>query len=198
MAADVYDIRMYFSDGVGRRSQMVTHWEFGTGGSPADPFAGANAMMTQYQAAIQATMLGCVSADMTLDVYSSRRVNNGGGPTNTLIVGTAGGATGTLFSNAVAFNIAMVPGAPPYLRKTGHMYLPGVNETDVVQDVIQAGAISAIGFFTVNLAAGFMVGGIQVNQVIWDRTTQVAVAVGDYVLRPRISPLRRRIRPALI
>lgn len=195
MANDVYEVRLYWAGPEGKRWENVMYYQSNAEPTESDPFVVAQDIVDGFNTVQAAAMLVAVSTSVTLTAISARRVNNGGGPTYTQPINSPGTRTGDMMTDAVAFNLCSIPSAAPYQRKEGHVYLGGIVASDVVGDAIQS-AIRVILLELVDaLGLAISAAGAEFNLVLWDRTTQIARTIADWVIRPTISALKRRLRP---
>jgi len=195
MANDVYECRLFWSDPAGKRGENVMHFTPVSSPSSTDPFVIAKDLITALELSLIGDLLACVSTTVTLSAISAKKVNNGGGPTYTSINGSPGTRSGNEMTGAVAANLAFIPSVGPYLRKLGRIFIGGLVETDVIGDVIQSALQVLINQVITDLQGSFV--GTYATYVVtlYDRSTDIATAISDFVLRPTISALRRRLRP---
>lgn len=195
MANDIYEVKLFWADQDSKRAENVMNWQFVAPPISTDPFAVAGLVANGFLTLCQTQLLLCVSVDVTLTAITCRRVNNAGGPTWSLALNDAGTRTGATFSNAIAVNICEIPGAAPYRRKEGHFYLGGIVTTDVIGDAIQGALHALITTLYGEWSSSFTVSGALMFQVIFDRTTKIGTPIADYVIRPTITPMGRRLKP---
>lgn len=192
---DIYELRIFWADSDGKHSENVMHWSEQSDASSADPFIVAGAVMESFLTAVQPSLLACVSPSVTLTAYSCRRINNGGGPTNTAPIGSAGTRSGDTATNSIALNLCAIPGEAPYQRKEGHFYLAGFPAADLIGDIIQSGLITAVDALIALYNSYIIALGANFQTVIVDRATKVGVLTARWLLRATITPMRRRLRP---
>jgi len=195
MANDIYEVKLFWADQDGKRSENVLNYQAEAAPGPTDPFVVANDVATAFLTANLAGILACVSTDVTLLAITCRRVNNAGGPTYSSIVASNGSRTGETMTNAVAVNLCLIPNAPPYQRKEGHLYLGGIVASDVVGDVIQNALTVLLTALRNLLLTALVTAGTSFELVILDRSTKIGQQIADIVQRNVITPLRRRLKP---
>lgn len=195
MADDVYELRVYLESAGGERWQNVLHFKADGTPDTVDPFAVAHELLTAFSESAVPQMLPCMAADASITALSCRKANNGGGPTNTLIINEAGTTEGTVGTVAAAANICMIPATGPYQRKEGHIYLAGFPSTFLVADSWTSAAITAFNNFWAVLQDGLSTTGVTWFNCIVTATSDAITDIADYVLRAKITPKKRRLRP---
>lgn len=197
MAADVYEVRLYYTAQSGKRWENVLHLAVQTPFTSADPFINAGLLLAAFQAANETVIVAPMATDCNLAVYTSRRINNGGGPTNSLLSGAGGGSSSESSTASIAVNLCWIPGAPPYQRKEGHTYLAGVPSNAVLEDIIQSSYMTQYQAIAEALQEHVIGGGGTVQLCIYDRDTDVVTPVADIVVRTNVTPMRRRLKPKI-
>jgi hypothetical protein len=194
---DVYELRIYYSNLDGKRAENVLHVQPQSAPASADPFTVAGDVLTAWRLANETFLVQLLGTDVTITAYSGKRVNNGGGPTASLLSGVPGLGGSQCVSMLAAANLAMLPPTAPFARKTGHVYVPGVYEGSWLGDVIDPTFLTAATAYASALVTTFVANGATWETVIYDRTTTTAVVPNNIICRPTITSLRRRTRPKI-
>lgn len=193
----IIELRQYFANAQGKRAQNVLHFQSQTVPTVGDPYQAATALASAYATSVQAALLACIGNDTVLSAYSAKVADGAGGPTFSTAVGVAGSATAPSLSMLVAANIALLPGAPPYKRKEGHIYVPAMPDTFCDGDQLSSAGFTAYSAYAAAVNTPISAAGTLWDLVIYDRATQVGTAISDSVVKANVSGHRRRLRPVV-
>lgn len=192
---DIYRTTLYYSDGAGLRSQNVLHHKVTTDPSSSDPFQVAAGVVTQIQTHWQTPLLGIFATDFTVRGYGSKRINNGGGPTAVQQVNMMGSVEGQGGPNGVCSNVQLFPADTPYQRKTGHIYFPAIPQGFMVDDGFTNDYATAITTLMGLIELPLLVDTGSLELVVYDRTTDTGIELGDWQLAAGIYTKVRRQKP---
>lgn len=193
----IIELRQYFANGQGKRAQNVLHFQSQTVPSVSDPYQAATAFASAYATAVQTALLACIGTDTFLSAYSAKVADGSGGPTFSTGVGIVGTEASASLSMLVAANLALLPGAPPYKRKEGHIYVPAMPETFCDGDLLSGRGFAAYTTYATAVNTPISAAGTLWDLVIFDRATKVGTAISDLVVKANVSGHRRRLRPVV-
>lgn len=197
MPNDIYQLKMFFSAPNGERAENVLNYQSAGTPSGGDAYSVAQDLITAFDSAGLANLLTCLSHDTTLSAYSCKKINNGGGPTSTRVSNQVGTDTPNTGSNANAVNICLLPASTPFQRKEGHIYLSGFFKGQLTDEVIQSALVTNVANWVNSVLNLPVTDGVAWNLAILDRTTKVATNVSDFIVRTKITPMRRRLKPRI-
>lgn len=197
MANDVYELRVFYANADGKRAQNVMHWEASTPPVSSDVFVVAGLIASGFSGANMTALRACLGSDTQVVALACKRVNNGGGPTATLLINQPGTVDSQCISMLVSECLTLIQSAAPFNRKLGKIFVPAVPETFVTTDVLMAAGYTAYGAYTTALLGPIMESGSAFNLGIYDRTSHLFTNISDIRIRLTVSGLRRRGRIAL-
>lgn len=193
----IIELRQYFANGQGKRAQNVLHFQSQTVPSVSDPYQAATAFANAYATAVQTALLACIGNDTVLSAYSAKVADGSGGPTFSTAIGVVGTASAPSLSMLVAANIALLPGAPPYKRKEGHIYVPAMPDTFCDGDVLSMAGFTAYTAYAAAANTPISAAGTLWDLIIYERATKVGTPISDLVVKANVSGHRRRLRPVV-
>lgn len=171
-----------------------------TGGT--NPFVMANDLLEEFNGADHLIQLwcNCNSVNYSLTSARCRRILSAGGPTQiylqSTLVAIAGERAGNVATSSLAPLFVWLTTTRP--TKTGRTFVPSLSESDVDQNVLSAGLLTAMGEFGDLFRDGGSIGG---GSDTWTGAVyRRALAAADDVTNYRVSPIvgtqRRRLKPA--
>ena len=143
----------------GQRWTNVLHW-IGYPAGGADPFAGASQLVELVWTDLLPAYVACMPANSVVTNFGARRLLPAGGPS----VYPNGFATepGTRPSSASSSAVCPIISMPVYgqvataLRWShGRIYLPGVGDADLTDNVYSIGLVAALDSLCAQLSAGY-------------------------------------------
>jgi len=199
MALELFEVTMSGNLG-GQFVQNINHWVLnnssatGAYESAVDLLNGLNETAKFIEGFME-----CCPAEFTLTSVRCRRIGPTGGPTAILLqaqlVQDTGQRAGTISVSSSAPLLLLLTTNRP--NRLGRMFLPGLSETDVANNVLAAGLVSQMDALGVLFRVGDVtpVSGDSYNGVVYRR----ALAVGDSLTATRVSQTvgtqRRRQKP---
>lgn len=194
---DVYEVRVYYSNTDGKRSQNVIHYMFTIAPLGTDPFVTAGDLLAVFDTDNSADLQSALCVDTTITAYTARKVNDGGGPTNVRFVNLPGSVAGDSLTMLASANLRLIPAMAPYARKTGHIYIPSIPELYCDTDVYTSEGLSAYNALALSFATPMTVDTGTANVCIYDRTTSTGAPISQIQLAPTVTGMRRRSRPKI-
>lgn len=200
-AADVFKMEIVYTAG-GEYMENVIHYVSSLTGS-THPQTNAAALVQAFQSTVQASLLACWQADVTLLGYRANRINNGGGASAVLVApaGTIGTDSGTSLmatsrTAALLENDYYDAAATPPRWRQGRIFMGGVPGTWFIEGVWVSDARTAYLAFlsalttTLGSSPNFNVG-------VWSRLRSTLYVNGSWELSNRIGHQKRRTKPSL-
>jgi hypothetical protein len=152
MGTDVHQLNIVYSAG-DQFAENILHWKNALTNS-ANPDMDSADLMSHFQSTMQTGLLACLPNDCSIEGYRCKRINNGGGPTVTVVnsgvVGTRSGATVTSGSGPCL--------TWPYNAgtrwRTGRTFLPGIAAGDYTDNEPVTGLLTALNALVTLFLAG--------------------------------------------
>lgn len=186
----------------GEPAEMILHFE-GDAANAGDPVTLAQQAIPAIQTVWQADLMAALPDDFVLAGYKARRVNNTGGPTAALpVAGINGGRGANSVSSGqgpvLILNYFDSVGVPNRWR-TGRIFLPGIADGDLVQNVLQAGLEGALTTLLTHVGASTAAdaGGHVWTHKVWSRKNLRVFTINGRIASGVIGTQRRRLHPAL-
>jgi hypothetical protein len=178
--------------------QNTLHVDVAESGSHT-PYEYATDIINLWVVSYKTHWLACCTNGYYITSVTSRKVQTPGGPLAVILY--APGAQGGARGNAAASGLCPVMLFPVLLHGknvTGRIFLPGVAQTDIQDNVLSASLLTAMSTMSTDLLAtwALSVTGVNANVCIYNRANQVNTHVTIY--RPSTKPgtQRRRYVPA--
>lgn len=194
--ASVYQTSLSLVSGRSNYWQMVFHYQLTETGS-GTPFSYADSLNNAFLASNLAPLLNALSNDTMLNIISSKKVTNGGGPSMLQQPAAPGTIASPSYAGPNAADIRFFPGG---LRsRLGRIYLGGVPTNAAIGDVLQGGYTGLVALFgaqmitPLTLAAGLGTATFGT----FSRSTLGFVAATFQQFSPKMSALNKRSVPLI-
>lgn len=195
-AGDIYQMNVGGTDGQGNFFENTFHYK-DVGGAAIDAYDTARDIIATWPTTNLNTYKACIPTDSRINILSCRRVFGGGAPTATNPISLQGTYPAVTLSNILAGLIAWVPGGGGV--HLGRTFMPAMPVGGIIVDALGAGYRIAVEAFAavqlVNLTG--VLAGAAYAFVLYNRKTFVVTPIADYVVRGRVSSLRKRTLPIL-
>lgn len=198
MAVECYEV---IASGIagGQFVQNVFHVNVTVSGSP-DPFTTADAICAKFCASGEFVekFTDALASDYGCTSLRARRVLPSGGPTQIYLGAsmsqTEGQRSGGIGASQVAPLIIWITATNP--SKTGRTFIPALSETDIDENHLTSGVLTALGAFGTYFAAGgTLAGAIPWDAAILRRVGGTADGIANFRVSPVIGTQRRRLHP---
>lgn len=200
MAADVISLAIYFDLGP-QPAQTVLHFRSSEENDP-NPDVEAQACIAAFLTEVETLYLACIPSDVYLKGYKARRINNGGGPSITVIAGPEPGTRAGSFSVGAA-GPCLVWGYEKLGGgwAAGRTFVPGVSEADIAQNQISDPLIGALQDFIEEMlevpTMSTSMPAYDFEFIIWSSTHNASSGVETGTISGRPGIQRRRMKPSL-
>jgi hypothetical protein len=175
--------------------ENVLHFT-GSGLTADATLTNGTSLIAGFKANAEALWLLCIPPTYNLQRYAARRVITKPSATATAYYeyavqsGTRGSQS---ISNNVCPSIFLVP--PTGVKSGGRIFMPCVDQLDVVQNLFVAGYLTAISNFMNNVTTGWASSGITWQLAIYSRKLNVAHPVSSWTVSDRLGFQGRRRSP---
>lgn len=194
---DVYVMDIFAS--VGNQFVLTTlAWQNGVSADPT-PFDTADALVDTWITSNEPSWLACCPDDYALQGYHCKRVNNTGGPN---VITPRPGTLGTFGHGSVISSAGALITAPYYDSgsmkpqwRTARIFVPGVPDTAVSENLFQAAYITALNAFIAALIIPLASSPNLFTYGVWSRKEDAFYSCPDIQLTGKVGTLRKRSKP---
>jgi hypothetical protein len=192
---ETYELTQQYVDGAGNHAQNVFHYNFNDSASP-DPFSAAKHLIDKWQTVMVPAMLPLFAADVMILNVAARRVSGLGGFTYIEDVGSNGSyPSSSTFSAAMACDVMYSTSVLPW--RAGHTYVPYLPANAVTIDALVTAYLTPMEAWNALMLAPLILpveGDATFGR--YTRKTKEFTPFTGATIRPKITPMNRRLLPA--
>lgn len=195
--SNVYELATYMHNGAGNFFQNVFKFDLSETGVGIAPWEYADALISAFISGVETHYLALFGQDVTLDFYSARKINSGGGPAAQRVRGLSGGQAVVSVSSGASIDIQWQTGSP--LNRPGHTYIAAFQLNAVQADVVQVGVtFPSPAFITAMLSNLTLTGALgTASPGVYTKKTNTFHAYTHGIVRPKVSMFNRRLKPQI-
>jgi hypothetical protein len=195
--AGVYELATSLHNSGGNFFQNVFKYSLSESGSGNSPWEYAHDLLTHWSTTVKAKYLKLFGTDVTLDFFSAKKLNSGGGPTASFIDGSFGTGSGVCTSSGASGDVQWQSASP--LNRPGHTYLAAFADGSLQQDAFQAPYTTDIITWGAQMLVPLTLTGALGTATfgIYSRKTDSFHPATVGILRPKATMMNRRLLPQI-
>lgn len=195
--AGVYELVTSLHNSGGNFFQNVFKYDLNETGSGTSPWEYAKDLALHWGTAVKSHYLKLFGTDVSLDFYTAKKVNSGGGPSASVIDGSFGTGAGVSVTTGASGDVQWQSASP--LNRPGHTYLAAFADGMLQQDAFQAPYTTDIITWGAAMLAPLTLTGTFGTAIfgIYSRKTDSFHPATNGILRPKATMMNRRLLPQI-